>query len=60
LKGGRRRDSPAAGNRRDELPALWIWGKTGGVARRVCVYIEEWCGKAIACTTRGALRDGAR
>jgi hypothetical protein len=24
----------------------------------VCVYIEEWCGKAVACTTRGALCDG--
>jgi hypothetical protein len=26
----------------------------------VCVYIEEGCGKAVAHTTRGALRDGAR
>jgi hypothetical protein len=31
------------------------------VARRdVCVYIEVWCGKAVARTTRGALRDGTR
>jgi hypothetical protein len=26
----------------------------------VCVYIEEGCSKAVARTTRGALRDGAR
>jgi hypothetical protein len=26
----------------------------------VCVYIEEGCGKAVARTMRGALRDAAR
>jgi hypothetical protein len=26
----------------------------------VCVYIEEGCDKAVARTTRGALRNGAR
>jgi hypothetical protein len=46
-----------------EVPAPAQFGSRGrrGVARRdVCVYIEEGCGKAVARTTRGALRDGAR
>jgi hypothetical protein len=42
-------------------PAQFGSGGRRGVARRdVCVYIEEGCGKAVARTTRGALRDEAR
>ena len=42
-------------------PAQFGSGGRRGVTRRdVCVYIEEGCGKAVARTTRGALRDEAR
>jgi hypothetical protein len=40
--------------------AARVWGSVGGEEGCVHIYIKEGCGRAVARTTRGALRDGAR